>query len=66
RDELIKRGDALAYYEPESLVMSRSGEECIVALNDQWYLPYGEEGWAKAVGDHVNSENFNAYSSVCL
>jgi hypothetical protein len=29
--------------------MSRSGDECIVALTDQWYLPYGEEQWAAQV-----------------
>jgi len=23
----------------------RSGEECVVALCDQWYLNYGEEKW---------------------
>jgi leucyl-tRNA synthetase len=22
--------------------MSRSGDECVVALTDQWYLSYGE------------------------
>jgi leucyl-tRNA synthetase len=25
--------------------MSRSGDECVVALTDQWYLTYGEEEW---------------------
>ena len=25
--------------------MSRSGDECVVALCDQWYLVYGEESW---------------------
>ncbi len=29
--------------EPEKKVMSRSGDECVVALTDQWYLVYGEE-----------------------
>lgn len=46
------------------LYTCRSGEECIVALNDQWYLPYGEEEWAGRVSEHVNSENFKAYSQV--
>ena len=27
-------------------VISRSGDECVVALTDQWYLTYGEEQWA--------------------
>ncbi|KAG1249664.1 hypothetical protein G6F68_013207 [Rhizopus microsporus] len=25
--------------------MSRSGDECVVALLDQWYIDYGEEEW---------------------
>lgn len=35
-----------------------------MALNDQWYLPYGEEQWAGTVKEHVNSDNFNAYTQV--
>ena len=31
--------------EPEKQVISRSGDECVVALTDQWYLTYGEEHW---------------------
>lgn len=26
-------------------VISRSGDECVVALTDQWYLTYGEDEW---------------------
>jgi leucyl-tRNA synthetase len=45
RDDLIENGEAFVYNEPEGLVMSRSGDECIVALCDQWYLDYGEAEW---------------------
>ncbi len=48
REQMIKAGLAFAYAEPESLVTSRSQDECVVALCDQWYLDYGEEEW-KAV-----------------
>ncbi len=34
--EMIAAGTAAVYSEPESLVMSRSGVECVVALTDQW------------------------------
>ena len=34
---------ALKYAEPESKVVGRSGDICVVALVDQWYLKYGEE-----------------------
>lgn len=47
RDELAAMNCAFVYSEPENLVMSRSGDECIVALCDQWYLDYGEAGWLK-------------------
>lgn len=45
REIMLKAGEAFAYSEPESLVMSRSGDECVVALLDQWYIDYGEEEW---------------------
>lgn len=35
-----------------------------MALNDQWYLPYGDEEWVGRVSGHVNSDNFKAYSQV--
>ncbi|XP_059030936.1 leucine--tRNA ligase, cytoplasmic isoform X2 [Mustela lutreola] len=44
---MIDTGDAFIYMEPEKQVMSRSADECVVALCDQWYLDYGEENWKK-------------------
>ena len=35
RKSLIDAGHALPYFEPESTVISRSGDECVVALTDQ-------------------------------
>lgn len=43
--DLIAAGEAFVYNEPESLVISRSGDECIVSLEDQWYIDYGEDSW---------------------
>lgn len=48
RAEMIESGGAIAYSEPERTVMSRSGDECVVALTDQWYLTYGEQEWREA------------------
>lgn len=45
RNMLIETGQAIPYSEPEKRVMSRSGDECVVALTDQWYLTYGEPEW---------------------
>ncbi|XP_007642069.1 leucine--tRNA ligase, cytoplasmic isoform X1 [Cricetulus griseus] len=44
---MVDAGDALIYMEPEKQVISRSADECVVALCDQWYLDYGEESWKK-------------------
>jgi leucyl-tRNA synthetase len=45
RQQMIDAKLAFAYAEPESQVMSRSADECVVALCDQWYLDYGVEDW---------------------
>lgn len=47
KEDLKKAGLAIRYFEPESLVVSRSGDTCVVALCDQWYLDYGEKEWQK-------------------
>eukprot|EP01097_Dermamoeba_algensis_P005101 TRINITY_DN3252_c0_g1_i3.p1 TRINITY_DN3252_c0_g1~~TRINITY_DN3252_c0_g1_i3.p1 ORF type:complete len:591 (-),score=145.53 TRINITY_DN3252_c0_g1_i3:1219-2991(-) len=47
KSEMIAAGQALLYAEPESEVISRSGDECVVALTDQWYITYGETEWRK-------------------
>lgn len=53
RNDLIAAGEAFAYAEPEGQVVSRSGDKCIVALMDQWYLDYGEEKWRAQAIDWV-------------
>ena len=53
KEYLIKEGMAINYYEPEGEVVSRSGDDCVVALKFQWLLAYGEESWKKDVMDHV-------------
>lgn len=45
RDSMIEQGVGMAYAEPEGLIISRSADECVVALMDQWYLDYGEPAW---------------------
>lgn len=62
REEMLQNGTAVSYLEPESRVESRSGDECVVALADQWYITYGEEEWRQAVEKHVHSDRFTAYS----
>jgi leucyl-tRNA synthetase len=64
RQQLIDAGEAFPYSEPERRVISRSGDNCIVALMDQWYLDYGEEEWKKMAlewVDNVEGRGVNTY-----
>lgn len=45
KTDLIDAKMAFVYNEPEGVVISRSGDDCIVSLEDQWYIDYGEEEW---------------------
>ena len=67
KQDMIRAGQAALYYEPESRVVSRTNDECVVASTDQWYLVYGEESWSTAVKKHVlNCETFKAYDPIAL
>ncbi|CAK9832852.1 Leucine--tRNA ligase, cytoplasmic [Anthophora retusa] len=57
--ELINDKKAVIYYEPEKTIISRSNDECVVALCNQWYLDYGEEVWKKQALEALN--NLNTY-----
>uniref|UniRef100_A0A2P2JIN3 leucine--tRNA ligase n=1 Tax=Rhizophora mucronata TaxID=61149 RepID=A0A2P2JIN3_RHIMU len=57
RAKLIETGEAIVYSEPEKRVISRSGDECVVALTDQWYIIYGEQEWKKLAEECLSSMN---------
>lgn len=60
RTEMLASGEALPYSEPERQVVSRSGDECVVALTDQWYITYGEQEWKEATaGCLASMETFD-------
>ncbi len=65
RAELIASGQAVAYSEPADVVISRSGEECVVALTDQWSITYGEPSWRDPILEHVKDPAFTTYSEEC-
>lgn len=70
RQQMIDAKLAFAYAEPENQVISRSADECVVALCDQWYLDYGVDDWkakAQLSLDRMNtyfSETRNAFQGV--
>ncbi|KAM4620885.1 leucine--tRNA ligase, cytoplasmic [Polymixia lowei] len=52
---MIEKGEAMIYMEPEKQVMSRSADECVVALCDQWYLDYGDAEWKQQANEVLKS-----------
>lgn len=60
RDELVADKLAFLYSEPEKQVVSRSGDSCVVSLEDQWYSDYGEETWRKGTEEVL--KQLNTYS----
>ncbi|KAF2005061.1 leucyl-tRNA synthetase [Amniculicola lignicola CBS 123094] len=62
RKKLMDSGDAFNYAEPDGKVMSRSGDDCVAALLDQWFMNYGTAAnggdgeWAQQVLDHIEGE----------
>ena len=61
---LLGSGEAEAYFEPESQCVSRSGDVCVVALCDQWYITYGTEEARERLKAHVRSPQFNSFNET--
>ncbi|KAI0390322.1 leucyl-tRNA synthetase [Xylariaceae sp. FL0594] len=68
RKLLLNSGDGFSYAQPDGVVISHSGDECVAALLPQWFIAYGagDPAWREEVRAHVKSENFNAYSPETL
>lgn len=62
RAMMIEAGQAAVYYEPEAECVSRSGDECVVTLCDQWYINYGEEKEREKLVEWVKSKNFHPFN----
>jgi leucyl-tRNA synthetase len=61
--DMVRAGLGCIYAEPDTYVESRTGNECVVALSDQWYLEYGEDDWKAVVATH-NTDVLNTYSDA--
>lgn len=55
----MESDDLVTYYEPDSIAISRSGEELIVALEDQWFIDYSDPEWKRRSLEHVATMKFN-------
>ncbi|KAL2009759.1 hypothetical protein VTN00DRAFT_5566 [Thermoascus crustaceus] len=64
RRSLIESGDAFPFADPMGKVVSRSGDDCVVAYLGQWFLNYGENDskWQQDTLNHVVN-TLNAYSA---
>jgi len=62
RQLLLDQGLGIDYQEPESLVMSRSQDECVVALVDQWYMDYGQAEWKAKAEKYVPGSTWSKCS----
>lgn len=62
RKSIISSGDGFPFADPAAEVISRSGDECVVAYLGQWFLNYGENDpeWQKTVLDYV-ADGLNTY-----
>eukprot|EP01060_Flectonema_neradi_P013119 TRINITY_DN1990_c0_g1_i1.p1 TRINITY_DN1990_c0_g1~~TRINITY_DN1990_c0_g1_i1.p1 ORF type:complete len:1256 (+),score=336.14 TRINITY_DN1990_c0_g1_i1:35-3802(+) len=53
KDSMIAANEAFVYHDPAGHIVSRSGDECVAALIDQWYIKYGKDDWKKEVEAHI-------------
>lgn len=53
KKELIAKGDVLNYAETSRKVISRAGDECVVARIDEWCVDYGESEWKQQTHEYV-------------
>ncbi|KAI1818353.1 leucyl-tRNA synthetase [Poronia punctata] len=67
KKQLVDSGLAFNYGEPDGLVISRSGDDCVAAYLDQWYFNYGsgenggdQEWYEKAIGA-IESDRTNTF-----
>ncbi|WEW60650.1 cytosolic leucyl tRNA synthetase [Emydomyces testavorans] len=62
RQQLVERKDAFPYADPMGKVVSRSGDDCVVAYLGQWFLNYGpnDPQWLRDTQNYV-ANSLNTY-----
>ncbi|KAI0428575.1 leucyl-tRNA synthetase [Xylaria sp. FL1042] len=67
KKQLLDSGLAFNYGEPDGLVISRSGDECVAAYLDQWYFNYGsaenggDQKWYEDTIGAIESDRTSCY-----
>ncbi len=44
------------YYEPMSEIISRSGDKCVVAIKEQWFINYGDEKLKNKIDNYIKND----------
>ena len=47
---------AMLYYEPEEVVTSRTGDVCVVAITDQWFIDYSSPALKEKVNKYIREK----------
>ncbi|KAI0868624.1 leucyl-tRNA synthetase [Hypoxylon argillaceum] len=67
KKQLLDSGLAFNYGEPDGVVISRSGDECVAAYLDQWYFNYGsgenggDQQWYEDAIGAIKSDRTNCF-----
>ena len=56
--EIIPKNNTFIYYEPEKEVISRTGDMCVVAITDQWFIDYSDPILKEKINNYINN-NFS-------
>ena len=59
-----KPKNSILYLEPENDVISRSGDKCIVAIIDQWFIDYSEKIWKDPINDYILNNLETYYDQI--
>lgn len=54
------RQPEFCYYEPADLVTSRTGDVCVAALIEHWYVDYSSMNLKTKVNDYIRSDRFKS------
>lgn len=59
KNNIINSDNGFIYCEPASQVISRSGDECVVCLTDQWFINYDKQELKEMVSNHIKNKMYH-------
>ena len=54
--DVLPKNDTFIYYEPEKEVISRTGDICVVAITDQWFLDYSDAKLKEKINHYITNQ----------